>query len=104
MSVQAHIKPFKIMNNTQFLSADKRLFLIKYAWTRFNNQIITTQQDLAKTIKETDPGKGIEYIKEFNPSKNSFKAISKKQILNLVSWDTEATEFLSKHSFFNTVK
>jgi len=92
------------MQSTTFLSADKRLFLVKYAWTALHSQIITTQENLAKTIKETDPGHGIEYIKEFNPVKGAFQKVSKKQILSYLSWDTEATEILTKHSFFNTVK
>lgn len=89
------------MKTRNFISADERLFLVKYAWTSTHDQIICTQATLAKAIKETDPGRGIEYIKEFSPVKGLFKTVSKKQILAYVDWQTEDSEFLKAHSYFN---
>ena len=33
---------------------------------------------------------GINYIKRFNPSKDAFKSISKKDLKNLISYNTDA--------------
>jgi hypothetical protein len=95
------LKHYKVMKTKDTLNTDRRLFLVKFAWTITGGQLITTQDQLANAIKDNDPGRGIEYIKEFNPVKGSFQKVSKKQILNYLSWDTEATEILSKHTFFN---
>jgi len=89
------------MKTKNTLTADLRLFLVKFAWTSTHNQLVTTQEELANAIKDNDPGRGIEYIKEFNPVKAAFQKVSKKQILMYLSDNTEATEILTKHSFFN---
>lgn len=80
------------------LNADLRIYLIKFAWTSRNGKFLTN--DLAKTIKEHDPERGIEYIKTFDPVKNIFTRISKSEILRFHNWDTEATETLKKHQYF----
>lgn len=84
--------------NTQEINTDKRIYLIKFAWTSTNGKFLTT--NLGQTIKEHDPNRGIEYIKTFDPVKNTFKSISKRDILIFESWNTETIEILKKHSFF----
>jgi hypothetical protein len=76
------------------------MYLVKFQYTTTNGKFITT--DLAKCIKdnETGNGRGIEYIKTFDPVKNTFRRISKEKILMFHSWDTEAMEFFRSHYFF----
>lgn len=82
------------------ISTDQRMYLVKFQFTSINGKFITT--DLAACIKEHEPknGRGIEYIKTFDPGTNTFKRISKKDMLMFHSWDTEATEFFKSHYFF----
>lgn len=84
--------------NNHELSADKRIFLVKFSFTSVNDKFLTT--DLGRTIKEHDPGRGIDYIKEFDPVKNTFKRISKADILRFHSWNTESLDILKSHYYF----
>lgn len=86
------------MKNT--ICTDQRAYLVKFQFTSVGGKFITT--DLARCIKEHESGngRGIEYIKTFDPGTNTFKRISKKDILRFHSWDTEATEFFKSHYFF----
>ena len=80
------------------INADERIYLVKFAWSITNGKFITT--NLPLTIKDNDPKRGIEYIKTFDPAKNTFKRISKDDILKFHNWDTEGTEILTSHSYF----
>lgn len=55
-----------------------------------------------KFILETydNPQKGIEFIKEFNHTKNNFTKVSKESILSFCSWETEVILYLEKHYYF----
>ena len=88
----------KTANNNHELNADQRIYLIKFSFASVNDKFLTT--DLGKTIKEHDPGRGIDYIKEFNPEKNTFTRISKADILRFHSWNTESHLFLKSHYYF----
>ena len=52
-----------------------------------------------KILKEHDKN-GIESIKVFDPSKEKFVRVSKKDILNFASWETEVSEYLKTHYYF----
>lgn len=82
------------------ICTDQRMYLVKFQYTATNGKFITT--DLAKCIKDNEPSnrRGIEYIKTFDPVKNTFKRISKEKILMFHSWDTESMEFFRSHYFF----
>lgn len=82
----------------QEINLDQRIYFIKFAWMLTNGKFITT--NLAATIKEHDTGKGIEFIKTFDPIKDKFVRISKADILRFHSYDTESTEILTNHSYF----
>lgn len=78
-----------------------RTYLVKFAWTILDGKFITT--DLAKCIKDNQPtasGRGIEYIKEFDTTKNKFVRISKSDILRFHKWDTESYEILINNPYF----
>ena len=86
------------MKNT--ICTDQRIYLVKFQFTMTNGKFITTE--LHRCIKENEPkdGRGIEYIKTFDPATNTFKRISKKDILMFHGWNTEAAEFFKTHYFF----
>lgn len=85
--------------NKKTICTDERMYLVKFQFTN-NRKFITTE--LARCIKDNEPnnGRGIEYIKVFDPVKNTFKRISKADILMFHSWDTESMEFFKSHYFF----
>lgn len=76
------------------LNTDDRLFLVKFAWTSRDGKFITDTENLGKVIKENK--NGIEYIKEFDPIKNRFKAISKKNLAMVTGYHTETHLELEK--------
>jgi hypothetical protein len=82
------------------ICTSQRMYLVKFQFSGADGKFITTE--LAKCIKENEPnnGRGIEYIKTYDPVKNTFKRISKDAILMFHSWDTEAMEFFRSHYFF----
>lgn len=81
------------------ICTDQRMYLVKFQFTTTKGKFITTE--LHKCIKENEPkDRGIEYIKVFDPVKNTFKRISKADILMFHSWNTEAMEFFKQHYFF----
>ncbi len=88
------------MKKLKALSTDRVILAIKFAWTSTDGQFLCHPDELPKIIKDKDPGRGIEYIKEFDPSKLKFTKVSKEQILRWCNWDTEGTEILKNHSFF----
>ena len=103
MSYENAINKFENRVNTKIntmktLNADNRIYLVSFAWRATNGKFITT--DLGQCIKDNDQGRGIDYIKALDPIKNSFKRISKKDILSFESWNTETVEILTKHSYF----
>ena len=86
------------MNNSETLNTDLRLYLVKYQYTHTKGKFIT--HNVADVLKNHPTDKGIEFIKTFDPVKDKFVRISKADILRFHNWDTEASEILTKHSFF----
>lgn len=75
---------------------------VKFMYASYNESLfICTVDQLATVLKEHSNDKGIEFIKEFDPQKLTFKRISKAQLLKWSEMDTEAHEYLSKHYYFN---
>lgn len=86
------------MENT-LLNTDRRTFLISFQWKITEGKYIFQEgKDLVRILKQND--KGIEFIKEFDPAKGVFKRVSKIDILNRFSWETETHEYLKNHSYF----
>lgn len=81
------------------ISTDLRTFLIKFHGKGTQGKFICQDTGLVETIKNYD-AHGIEYIKEFDPAKNTFKRVQKDSVLNYFSWNTEAFLFLQNHSYF----
>ena len=82
------------------LNLDKRTFLISFSHRLSEGKFIFQDgKDFLNLLKQYD-SKGIEYIKEFNYAKNNFIKVSKKDILNRFSWDTETALFLQNHYYF----
>lgn len=81
----------------EFLNTDERLFLVKFAFTSTGGQIIVTQNSLIDAIKELKPQyRGIEYIKEFDVLKGTFKHVTKNRLRKYFSWNHEVTEEIKK--------
>ena len=87
------------MKNT-YLNTDKIILLITFMWKGTDKKFMCyTEKEFMHILKTYDQN-GIENIKQFNPIKNTFIRISKKQILAFFSWDTETSEYLKKHYYF----
>jgi len=84
------------MNN--YLNTDKRLFLIKFAWSSTNGKFITDTKGLGEVIEKHYKGIGFEYIKEFDPIKNKFVKINKNNLNRFTSFETETNLILKKHN------
>lgn len=81
-------------------NTDKRTFLISFQHRSTNkNFIFQTGTELIEILKKSETG--IETIKEFDPYKATFKRISKKDFLQCFNWETETTEYLTNHYYFN---
>lgn len=75
---------------------------VKFMYASYNESMfICTVDQLATVLKEHSNDKGIEFVKEFDPQKLTFKRISKAQLLKWSEMDTEAHEYLSNHYYFN---
>ena len=87
------------MENT-ILNTDSRIFYISFQFQQTNGKFLFQSSfDLMKILKDYDKN-GIDFIKELDPFKGTFKKVSKKDILNFVSWDTEVAEYLKNHYYF----
>ena len=89
------------MNQTT-LNTDQRLYLVKINWKGTNGKyIFSDATELIKILKQDEnEKKGIEYIKTFEPSKDKFIRISKKDFLKYNSFNTELLENLKNISYF----
>jgi len=81
-------------------NTDLRTFLISFQYRSTNKNFIFQSGADLLTILKTYDATGIETIKEFDPSKATFKRISKKDFLQCFSWETETREYLTNHYFF----
>lgn len=75
---------------------DERIFLIRYMFA-IGKQVMCAQKDIAATLRDNYCNGGIEYIKEYNPAKQSFKTVSKANLKLYFDWDTEAMDELKKN-------
>ena len=82
------------------LNTDTRTFSISFLYRSTNKLFIFQTALELKYILENYDKNGIDQIKEFDPCKGEFKKISKQNILNFVSWETEAAEYLKNHYYF----
>ena len=83
------------------INNDNRTFLITFSWKRTDrNFMVNHPMSMMEVIKQYDY-KGIESIKEFHPAQGKFKRCSKKSILNWANWHTEASIYLTAHSYFS---
>ena len=81
-----------------YLKANERIFLIRYIFA-MGKQIMCTQKDVAQTLRENYSDSGsIEYIKEYNPAKQNFKTVSKKQLKLYFDWDLQAMDELKRNN------
>ena len=81
------------------LNTDFNTYLVKFMYQSTNCRFIVQGSGLMECLKQYDKN-GIEYIKEFDPIKGTFKRISKDKILNLFSWETETYLYLKDHYYF----
>lgn len=81
------------------LNTDFNTYLVKFKWQSTNNRFIVQGAGLMEALKTYDKN-GVEYIKEFDPIKCTFKRISRAKLLNLFSWETETFLYLKDHYYF----
>lgn len=79
-----------------YINVSERIFLIRYNFA-MGKQVMCAQKDIAQTLKENECNGGVDYIKEFQQNKGTFKTVSKKQLKLYFDWDTEAMEELKKN-------
>jgi len=78
-----------------YLNSSGRIFLIRFMFA-MGKQVMCEQKDMAQTLKENYAAGGVDYIKEYNPAKQTFKTVSKANLKLYFDWDTEAMEELKK--------
>lgn len=83
----------------ELLNTDFNTYLVKFQFQSTNCRFIVQGSGLMECLKTYDKN-GIEYIKEFDPFKGTFKRISKTKLLQAFSWETETHEYLKNHYFF----
>lgn len=79
-----------------YINASDRVFLIRYNFA-MGKQVMCAQKDITATLKDNKENGGIDYIKEFDRVKSTFKKVSKKQLKLYFDWDTEAMEELKNN-------
>ena len=82
-----------------FLNTDYNTYLVKFQWKSTNNRFIVQGAGLMQVLKEYDVN-GVEYIKEFDPVKGTFKKVSRAKLLQAFSWETETYIYLKSHYYF----
>jgi len=81
------------------LNTDRRTFLVQFDWKNTDSiYIFQNGNDLIELLKNND--KPIKFIKEFDRQSYSFKRVSKKDLLNVFSWDTETDIYLNNNHYF----
>ena len=84
------------------LNTDTHTYFISLSWRLVRGKFIFKNgSELMHILKEYDKeSKGIDFIKQFDPSKGQFVRISKKDFLNRFNWETEAFLYLQDHYYF----
>lgn len=61
------------------VNACRIVLAVKFQWANYSESLFICSVDqLATILKDCSKGKGIEFIKEFDPQKLTFKRVSKK--------------------------
>ena len=81
------------------INTDFNTYLVKLKWKSTNNRFIVQGSGLMDVLKQYDAN-GVEYIKEFDPIKSTFKRIARAKLLQAFSWETETYLYLQTHYFF----
>jgi len=80
-----------------YLNANERIFLIRYNFA-MGKQIMCAQKDVAQTLRENYSDNGnIDFIKEYDAAKQTFKTVSKKQLKLYFDWDLQAMDELKRN-------
>lgn len=85
------------------INTDTITLLIQFHGKGTNSQFITNTEDIANVIK-THNKNGVEFIKEYDRTKQKFVRVSKDQLYRWLSYETEAVELLKSINFFNSKK
>ena len=75
------------------------IYLVEFHFQGTASKFIVSANQIAECLK-TCGKNGVKSIKRFDPSKNTFKRVSRADILNFVSFDTESVLYLENHYFF----
>lgn len=86
------------MKNT-IINTDLHTYLIKFSFQATTGQFITQGAGLMEVLKQYDKN-GVKYIKQFDPAKAKFIQVSKKDLLNRFTFDTEVYLYLQNHYYF----
>jgi len=89
------------MKRTNYLDISNIILQVKFIKSS-NNIFVCTPDSLMEVLKNLDGyhNKGIVFIKQFDPAKNTFQRVSKKQIRAFCNWDTETDIYLNTHYYF----
>lgn len=88
------------MKTSTVLNAGENIFLISFLFQGSKGKyIFKSASDLLFILKNYDRN-GIDKIKRFNHSNYKFEKISKLNILEFYSYDTELIEYLKNHYYF----
>lgn len=75
------------------------IYLVEFRYQGTSSKFIVSLNKIAECLKNHDKN-GVKSIKRFNPAKNVFQRISKRDILCFLSEDTESVLYLENHYFF----
>ena len=81
------------------LHTEKAIFLIKpRAGTIANSYIVQEPEQVLKALSKIKHG--IDFVKQYNVAKMAFQRVSKQQVLNTFSFDTECFLKLQEQAYF----
>lgn len=81
-----------------YISTSHGLFLVSFNGN-LQQFIFNTDNEVLGDLIQKHGNHGITFIKRFHPVSSSFKAMSKKDIINFFSYDTHSMEQLKKTNF-----
>lgn len=87
------------MRTNTIVNTDFNTYLVKFQFQSTECRFIVQGSGLMDCLKKYDKN-GIEYIREFDPCAGKFKRVSRADILQNFSWDTEVFQYLKGHYYF----
>ena len=87
------------MRTNTIINTDFNTYLVKFQFQSTENCFIVQGSGLMDCLKKYDKN-GVKSITEFDPAKGSFKRVSRADILQCYSWDTETYIYLTGHYYF----